>query len=121
MKNCTKCGKVLEDGAVICPECGTFFASGDAPKLEVVKPIGYIGRKLINLIPFVGPIVYFIMLCIWGADKTKDESFRNWAKAQLWWMLITIGILAVLYIVLLVFMHVRDVNEVMDPAVAWLP
>ena len=71
----------MEDGAAICTGCGASFYD---VKSAVVKPSGYILRYLINLIPFVGPIVYFIMLFIWSADTTKEESFRNWAKAQLW-------------------------------------
>jgi hypothetical protein len=42
---------------------------------------GWIGCSLIPLIPLVGGIVYLIMLFIWSDDTTKEESFRNWAKA----------------------------------------
>ena len=28
-------------------------------------------------------IVYLIMLFIWSGDTAKEETFRNWAKAQL--------------------------------------
>ena len=53
---------------------------------------GWIGRSLIPLIPIVGSIVYLIMLFIWAGDKTKEETFNNWAKAQLWVMLIVVGL-----------------------------
>ena len=78
-------------------------------KKNSVSVMGYIGRSLIPYIPFVGGLIYFIMLFIWGADKTKEDSFRNWAKAQLWMTLIGIGIavlIVILYIVLAVVMGV---------------
>ena len=56
---------------------------------------GWIGRMLIPLIPFVGGIIYIIMLFVWMCDSTKDETFRNWAKAQL--------IISAIKLVLLIF------------------
>ena len=61
---------------------------------------GWIGRYLIQFIPFVGGIVYLIMLFIWMGDTTKDETFRNWAKAKL--ILIAIGI-ALVVIIFVIF------------------
>jgi hypothetical protein len=57
---------------------------------------GWIGRSLIPMIPLVGGIVYLIMLFIWSGDKTKEDTFRNWAKAQL----IIMAIVIVLTIIL---------------------
>ena len=57
---------------------------------------GWIGRSLIPMIPLVGGIVYLIMLFIWSGDKTKEVTFRNWAKAQL----IIMAIVIVLTIIL---------------------
>ncbi len=59
------------------------------------KPVsvaGWLGRSLIPLIPCVGSIIYFIMLFVWAGDKSREESFNNWAKAQLWVMLISVVI-----------------------------
>ncbi|MBR2846922.1 MAG: zinc ribbon domain-containing protein [Clostridia bacterium] len=66
-----------------------------APK-QPVSIGGWIGRSLIPCIPFVGAIVYLIMLFIWSGDKTKEETFNNWAKAQLWVMLIVFGVFLLL-------------------------
>ena len=71
-----------------------FYAAPKAP----VSVGGWIGRSLIPFIPFVGGLIYLIMLFIWAGDKTKEESFTNWAKAQLIVMLI--GIVIVLFILL---------------------
>lgn len=68
-----------------------------APKAPISVG-GWIGRSLIPMIPFVGAIIYFIMLFVWAGDKTKEESFNNWAKAQLWVMLISV-VLLILFIV----------------------
>ncbi|MBQ7036072.1 MAG: hypothetical protein IJN74_01095 [Clostridia bacterium] len=61
---------------------------------------GWIGRSLIPMIPFVGGLIYFIMLFIWAGDKSKEVSFNNWAKAQLVVMLIGV-VLAILFIVII--------------------
>ena len=60
---------------------------------------GWIGRSLIPLIPLVGGIVYLIMLFIWSGDSKKEDTFRNWAKAQLIILAIVLG-LAIIGVVL---------------------
>ena len=65
--------------------------------LESISVGGWIGRTLIPYIPLVGGIVYLIMLFIWSGDKKKEDSFRNWAKAQLIVMAIVI-VLAVVVV-----------------------
>lgn len=72
------------------------------PQKPVEEPIsvgGWIGRSLIPCIPGVGAIIYLIMLFVWMGDKTKEETFRNWAKAQL----IVMGIVIGLSILLIIF------------------
>ena len=54
----------------------------NSPK-EPISVGGWIGRSLIPYIPLVGSIVYLIMLFIWSGDSKKEDTFRNWAKAQL--------------------------------------
>ena len=88
MKVCKNCGATLNDNAAFCKSCGAGVPSTQvAPIPTTAKtPIsigGWIGRTLIPCIPLVGAIVYLIMLFIWSGDTTKEESFRNWAKAQL--------------------------------------
>ncbi len=109
MKYCQNCGAQIEDDRIYCPNCGAQTNmpvnpyAVNTPKPEPVSIGGFIGRSLIPLIPFVGGIVYIIMLFIWGGDTTKEESFRNWAKAQLIMMAIGIVLSIILVIALIVF------------------
>ena len=71
------------------------------PQQPTEQPIsvgGWIGRSLIPCIPGVGAIIYLIMLFVWMGDKTKEETFRNWAKAQLIVMGIAVGLVILLVI-----------------------
>ena len=60
-----------------------------------ISILGWIGRSLIPAIPFVGPLIYIIMLFVWAGDEKREETFNNWAKAQLWVMLIVLLITVV--------------------------
>ena len=59
----------------------------------------WVGIQFIKWIPLVGGIVYLVMLFIWafGSDP-KDETFRNWAKAEL----IMTAILVVIWVIMAV-------------------
>ena len=88
MKVCNNCGTTLNDNVAFCPNCGSNVPAGypayyQPAASQPVSVGGWIGRSLIPLIPLVGGIVYLIMLFIWSGDTTKEETFRNWAKAQL--------------------------------------
>lgn len=74
---------------------------------------GWIGRSLIPAIPFVGWLVYLIMLFIWSGDHTKEESFTNWAKAQLIVMIIGI-VLALFFFLILGAVLGNVLEEVFD-------
>lgn len=89
MTFCNNCGSSVQDGTTFCPNCGAsvpanYPVQGNQPaQKEVVSVGGWIGRTLIPCIPIVGGIIYFIMLFVWSGNKKKEDSFRNWAKAQL--------------------------------------
>lgn len=88
MKACNNCGATLNDNAAFCTNCGSNLApvypTYQQPAAGMPVSVGgWIGRSLIPMIPIVGGIVYLIMLFIWSGDLTKEETFRNWAKAQL--------------------------------------
>ena len=53
---------------------------------------GWIGRTLIPCIPVLGSLVYLVMLFIWSGDSKKEDTFRNWAKAQLIILAIVLGL-----------------------------
>ena len=95
MKVCNKCGATLNDQDAFCANCGNTMASGypvyNQPMVkESISVGGWIGRTLIPMIPLVGGIVYLIMLFIWSGDTKKEDSFRNFAKAQLIVMAVTL-------------------------------
>ena len=99
MKVCNNCGTQLNDNVSFCGSCG---ANVHTAQKETKSPIsigGWIGRSLIPCIPLVGGIVYLIMLFIWSGDTKKEDTFRNWAKAQLIVMAIVVILVAVFAIV----------------------
>lgn len=104
MKVCNNCGATLNDNVAFCPNCGSNVPAGYPAYHQPVsaQPVsigGWIGRSLIPFIPLVGGIVYLIMLFIWSGDTTKEETFRNWAKAQLIVMAIAIVLLIIIFTV----------------------
>ena len=101
MKVCNNCGATLPDEVAFCNNCGASVQpvqpiATQSAKKEPISVGGWIGRSLIPCIPVVGGIVYLIMLFIWSGDTKKEETFRNWAKAQL----IVTAIVIVLAIIL---------------------
>ena len=101
MKYCPTCGATMEESYNVCTSCGTKLQAHNVmqPPKQPISIGGWIGRNLIPCIPLVGPLVYLIMLFIWSGDTTKEDTFRNWAKAQLIVMLVVL-ILTVLFAVL---------------------
>lgn len=106
MKVCQACHASYDDSLALCPYCGTipqanYPAYPAYTPQETKEPVsigGWIGRSLIPYIPFVGGIIYLIMLFIWTGDTKKEDTFRNWAKAQL----IVMAVVIVLTIIIVV-------------------
>lgn len=65
---------------------------------------GWLGRLCINLIPFVGPLIYFIMLFVWAFGYNPKKSLKTFAQAQL--ILMAIGAVIAIIIVILAFVFV---------------
>lgn len=55
--------------------------------------------NVVLCIPILGWIAYFVMLAVWAGDQSKEQTFRNWAKAQLWVILIVVGIVLILFLI----------------------
>ena len=88
MKVCNTCNTAIDDSCAFCPNCGASTPANHPAYLwniqkEPISVGGWIGRSLIPMIPLVGGIVYLVMLFIWSGDVRKEDTFRNWAKAQL--------------------------------------
>ena len=84
------------------PVAPVSYAPPVEEKEKVISVGGWIGRDLIACIPFVGGIIYFIMLWVWAFKKSNEASFRNWAKSRLVWMAIGFGIGLVVIILMAV-------------------
>ena len=98
MRTCKKCGTKFDSSVSYCPVCGTNVLTNlpaVASSKEVISVGGWIGRTLIPCIPVIGTIAYLVMLFVWSGDTEKEDSFRNWAKAQL----IVMGIALVVAVV----------------------
>lgn len=51
---------------------------------EPVIPFGnWMITLLLPLIPMIGPLVYIVMLFVWAFGKTGSRTKRNWSRAQL--------------------------------------
>ena len=130
MKTCIRCGAVLSDEAAVCSACGVVqpapqpVVEQPAPQPVYTPPVcvappaphyvpvqpekqsvsvgGWIGRYCLNLIPFAGGLVFFIMLWVWAFSDQYDDTSRNWAKAQLIWMAIAAGLVLLVLILMLI-------------------
>ncbi len=135
---CRNCGRELPEGSAFCDGCGARQAADAqesayaqaipvaptpaapvvnnyyAPLKQPISVAGWIGRSLISCIPIVGWLVYLIMLFIWSGDQTKEESFNNWAKAQLWCMLI--GTILVAIVAVIIFIIVLNAQVIVRPS-----
>ena len=126
--NCKYCGTNLDNSATFCYNCGNLTDLGEqvqarnnpapvqqnfyAPQhsKEPISVGGWIGRTLIPCIPFVGGLVYLIMLFIWSGDTNKEVTFRNWAKAQLIVMAVVI-VLTIFAVVIIAATGVSVMNS----------
>lgn len=59
----------------------------------------WLGVFCLNLIPVMGPVVFFVMLFVWAFGSTKKPSLKNFARAVLLFLAILLGIGLLLLIV----------------------
>ena len=105
---CHTCGRVIKnEEANFCEYCGASFrgenafdinSSPVAPVTETVKvnpkdkPVSFLnwfGSQLLMFVPYVG----LIMLFIWAFGNNTPVSKKNWARAMLVIMLISVILL----------------------------
>ena len=115
------------DEDIVCANCGAAVrhtANSQEPAKKVVGVWGYIWRYLLLFVPVVGQILYLIFLFVAAFGKDKEESFRNWAKAQLLIMAIGLGITLIFVVLWIVLALVGGIGiaqmstPIMDNAVA---
>lgn len=104
---CINCGKDLPDGARVCPECGTpqsGNAAQPAPPVhpayaeKTEEPPVSVGDWMITTLLTAIPLVGFIMLFVWGFGGNVNTSKKNWARAALIWMAISVGLVLLFWL-----------------------
>lgn len=118
---CNNCGRMTQnDEANFCEYCGSTFRehlqaaaspvlTRQAPQTiqeDTGKPItflNWLGTYGILLIPGVGGIAFFAMLLIWSFSKNVTDSKRNWARATLIFLIVSI-----IYLVFFMVVFFRD-------------
>lgn len=105
---CKNCGREPNNNeANFCDYCGDAFRevnihiekeenTKEIVELESGKPISvfnWLGSMSLSLIPLVGPLVYIGMLFVWAFGKNTLTSKKNWARAMLLFILISIILL----------------------------
>lgn len=75
-------------------------------KEEPISTGKWVLYQLIPAIPFVGSIIYLVMLFVWSFGSEKNTTFRNWARSNLILMGISLGLIIVLVVLVVVFASV---------------
>lgn len=112
---CNTCGRpIRNEEANFCEYCGASLRGGSGydfkpsplpPVSETItinqeKPVSFLnwlGTYLIMFIPFVGSFVFFAMLIYWSVSHKVSESKKNWARANLVFMLIMFIMLMIIF------------------------
>lgn len=74
-----------------------------------------VGKWLLTFLLYAIPIVNIVMLIVWAVGNNPKNAVRKtWAKAQLIWMAIAVGVCVILTILLTIFfasMHINDTKK----------
>lgn len=77
-------------------------ASGSEGEMTLV---GWLWRMCIPIIPCAGIVIYIVLLCMWAFGKKQTESMRVWAKAALIATVIKVVLVAVVFLVIELNLH----------------
>ena len=69
------------------------------PRTKPLGVGGYLGMFALNIIPFVGPLIFFIMLFVWAFGSKANINKKNFSRAWLLLMLIMIVVYVVIMVV----------------------
>lgn len=62
----------------------------DAEKEPTIPFGNWLITLLLPLIPMVGPLVYIVMLFVWAFGKAGSKTKRNWSRAQLIMLIVSL-------------------------------
>ena len=120
---CKKCGGKLESYANNCAFCGHpvekyettaryVKEETDNGEIKHMTVLQWIGLPLLNFIPLVGTIIYLVLLFKWAFGKTNNLTLKNYAKASLIFMIISI-VLVIIYSIF-IMSNIELLNELLE-------
>lgn len=65
-------------------------------KEQPISFLNWLGTMLLPCIPFFGAITYIVMLFVWAFGKDSNQNKKNWARAKLIVLAISIVALVIL-------------------------
>lgn len=112
---CKKCGGKLESYASNCAFCGTPVEKYDAKANYIAPPkkqtnnssmsVGkWLGFSLLPFIPLIGTVVYLVLVFKWAFGNHDDLTLKNYAKANLIFMLLAFVLIIGLSILIAMLM-----------------
>lgn len=114
---CKKCGGKIESYASHCPFCGEAVPNNSVEatysgKEETHKESTSVGKWILISILMSIPPINLVLLFIWAfSSKTKSNpTFKNWARAQLIFVLFGV-ILSIVMIVLALPYMLELINQ----------
>ncbi len=103
MKKCFKCEREFDDDVQFCSGCGTQLGEevqspecSDDKKKNVNNETVNVGEwlvMLVNIIPFIGQLIYFVIMLVWAFSDNIKPSKKTFAKANLIIYAISVAIL----------------------------
>lgn len=109
-KFCEYCGGSLRANVPANPLLPNQAVVNEVDKEKPVSFLNWLGSYALVLIPFVGWLVFLIMLFVWAFGGYVPTSKKNWARAILVLMAIGIVIAIIFIIFLLNNMRFMDNN-----------
>lgn len=106
--NCPVCGRTTNnENANFCENCGTSFRNMDSTpdnyrekentaatikkqEQKVIPFRTFLGVMLLPIIPMVGPFIYIAVLFFWSFGKQSSETQKNYARATLVFLVISL-------------------------------
>ncbi|MBE7026332.1 MAG: zinc-ribbon domain-containing protein [Ruminococcaceae bacterium] len=105
MKKCFKCEREFDDDVQFCPGCGTKLDEVQSVQALEIKEdkkkntnnepvsVGEWLVMLVNIIPFIGQLIYFVIMLVWAFSDNIKPSKKTFAKATLIIYAISVAIL----------------------------